>query len=91
MVLYVLLNTLYLFAMPVSALAALPGGRLIDTMAERLFGFAPATCSPSSPIVSIAASVSAMVLAGPRVYYAMARDGLFVPPRRASIRASGRP
>jgi APA family basic amino acid/polyamine antiporter len=29
--------------------------------------------------VSIAASVSAMVLAGPRVYYAMARDGLFVP------------
>src|SRR5262249_27555993 len=31
-------------------------------------------------IVSIAASVSAMVLAGPRVYFAMARDGLFVAP-----------
>jgi APA family basic amino acid/polyamine antiporter len=28
-------------------------------------------------IVSIAASISAMVLAGPRVYLAMARDGLF--------------
>jgi APA family basic amino acid/polyamine antiporter len=28
-------------------------------------------------IVSIAASISAMVLAGPRVYYAMARDGVF--------------
>ena len=27
--------------------------------------------------VSIAASISAMVLAGPRVYYAMARDGVF--------------
>ena len=28
-------------------------------------------------IVSLAASISAMTLAGPRVYYAMARDGLF--------------
>jgi len=30
-------------------------------------------------IVGLAASISAMVLAGPRVYYAMARDGLFLP------------
>jgi APA family basic amino acid/polyamine antiporter len=28
-------------------------------------------------IVSLAASISAMTLAGPRVYFAMARDGLF--------------
>jgi APA family basic amino acid/polyamine antiporter len=78
-VLYVLLNALYVFAMPVSALAALPGGRLMDTMAERLFGFAAGNLLAIFTIVSIAASVSAMVLAGPRVYYAMARDGLFVP------------
>jgi APA family basic amino acid/polyamine antiporter len=77
-VLYVLLNALYVFAMPVSALAALPGGRLMDTMAERLFGFAAGNLLAIFTIVSIAASVSAMVLAGPRVYYAMARDGLFV-------------
>jgi APA family basic amino acid/polyamine antiporter len=78
-VLYVLLNTLYVFAMPVSALAALPGGRLMDTMAERLFGFAAGNLLAIFTIVSIAASVSAMIMAGPRVYYAMARDGLFVP------------
>ena len=77
--LYVLLNALYVFAMPVSALAALPGGRLMDTMAERLFGFAAGNLLAIFTIVSIAASVSAMVMAGPRVYYAMARDGLFVP------------
>ena len=29
-------------------------------------------------IVSIAASISAMTIAGPRVYFAMARDGLFL-------------
>ena len=72
-----------------SALAALPGGRLMDTMAERLFGFAAGNLLAIFTIVSIAASVSAMVLAGPRVYYAMARDGLFV--RTAGARASALP
>jgi APA family basic amino acid/polyamine antiporter len=33
--------------------------------------------------VSIAASVSAMIIAGPRVYFAMARDGVFF--RRAAL------
>jgi APA family basic amino acid/polyamine antiporter len=77
-VLYIALNALYLFAMPVQAVAALPGGRLIDSVAERLFGFVAGDLLAIFTIVSIAASVSAMVLAGPRVYYAMARDGLFV-------------
>jgi len=74
---YLGLNALYLYAMPVGALASVPGGRLIDTVAERLFGFAPADLVAAFTIVSIAASVSAMVIAGPRVYFAMARDGLF--------------
>ena len=30
-------------------------------------------------IFIVAGSISAMVLAGPRVYYAMARDGVFLP------------
>jgi basic amino acid/polyamine antiporter, APA family len=78
-VVYVLLNILYLYAMPIADLAALPGGRLMDTMAERLFGFAAGNLIAVFTIISIAASVSAMVMAGPRVYYAMARDGLFLP------------
>jgi APA family basic amino acid/polyamine antiporter len=77
-VLYVALNALYLYAMPSPELASLPGGRLMDTVAERLFGFAAGNLLAVFTIVSLAASVSAMVLAGPRVYYAMARDGLFV-------------
>ncbi len=80
--LYVLLNALYIYAMPIADLAALPGGRLMDTIAERLFGFAAGDLLALFTIVSIAASISAMVLAGPRVYYAMARDGLFVPAAR---------
>ena len=75
-VLYLGLNALYLYAMPVGELAGVPGGRLIDAVAERLFGFAAADLVAAFTIVSIAASVSAMVIAGPRVYFAMARDGL---------------
>jgi len=82
-ILYVALNALYVFALPAGELAALQSGRLMDTVAERLFGFAAGTLIALFTIVSIAASISAMVLAGPRVYFAMARDGMFV-------RAAGR-
>jgi APA family basic amino acid/polyamine antiporter len=82
-VLYLALNALFLYAMPVSRLASLPGGSLMDTVAEHLFGSGGGDLLALFALISIAASISAMVLAGPRVYYAMARDGLFV-------RAAGR-
>jgi len=77
-VLYLALNALFLYAMPVDQLAALPGGSLMDSVAERLFGAAGGDLLAIFALISIAASVSAMVLAGPRVYFAMARDGVFV-------------
>jgi basic amino acid/polyamine antiporter, APA family len=77
-VVYVALNLLYVFAMPIADLASTSGGALMDTVAERLFGFVAGDLLAAFTIVSIAASVSAMVMAGPRVYFAMARDGLFV-------------
>jgi basic amino acid/polyamine antiporter, APA family len=75
---YLALNCVYLYAMPVGELAKLPDGRLIDIVGERLFGFVAGNIIAVFTIVSIAAGVSAMVLAGPRVYYAMARDGAFL-------------
>src|SRR6185503_3598598 len=79
-IIYVTLNALYVYALPLDQIAALPGGRLMDTVAERLFGFAAGNLIAFFTIVSLAASMSAMVLAGPRVYFAMARDGLFAAP-----------
>jgi len=78
-VVYLALNVLYLYALPIAELAGLPDGRLTDAVAERLFGFAAGNLIAIFTIVGIAASVSAMVLAGPRIYYAMARDGAFLP------------
>ena len=81
-VLYLGLNALFVFALSTPQLATLDG-RLMDTVAERLFGFAAGNLIAIFTIVSLSASISAMVLAGPRVYFAMARDGIFV-------RAAGR-
>ena len=78
-IIYLGLNAVYLFALPAASLAAVKG-TLIDSVAERLFGFTAGNLIAAFTIVSIAASISAMVLAGPRVYFAMARDGLFAAP-----------
>src|SRR5260370_43645 len=53
-IVYVALNVLYLFALPVDQLAALPGGRLMDTVAERLFGFAAGDVIALFPTASLA-------------------------------------
>jgi basic amino acid/polyamine antiporter, APA family len=73
---YLGLNALYLHVLPPSELASLPG-RLLDVVGERLFGVAAGNVIAVFTIVSLCASISAMTLAGPRVYYAMARDGVF--------------
>jgi APA family basic amino acid/polyamine antiporter len=78
---YLGLNALYLYALGPADLAGLLGQKigLTDAVAQRLFGQVAGALLAGFTIVSIAASISAMVLAGPRVYYAMARDGVFPP------------
>jgi basic amino acid/polyamine antiporter, APA family len=73
---YLLLNTLYLYVLPVGELAAVRGS-VLDVIADRLLGSRAGDIMGVVSIVSLLASISAMVFAGPRVYYAMARDGVF--------------
>lgn len=75
---YVVLNVLYVYSMPVTELGQLRGS-VVDVIADRLFGPAAGDLLGIMTIISIAASISAMIFAGPRVYYAMARDGAFLP------------
>jgi APA family basic amino acid/polyamine antiporter len=77
-VIYMALNILFIYAMPIGDLAALKDGRLADVVAEKLFGVAAGDLLGTFAIVSLSASISAMVIAGPRVYYAMARDHVFL-------------
>ena len=74
---YVLLNLVYLFVMPVDQLAKVQGS-VLDVIADRLLGQMAGHVMGIVSIISIAATISAMTFAGPRVYYAMARDGMFL-------------
>jgi basic amino acid/polyamine antiporter, APA family len=73
---YLALNAVYVYVFPLEKLAALRGS-VLDRVADRLLGAAAGDVMGVVAIISLAASISAMVFAGPRVYYAMARDGLF--------------
>ena len=77
-VIYLLLNVLYLYVFPVGSLAAVKGS-ILDVIADRLLGSRAGNVMGVVSIISLAASISAMTIAGPRVYYAMARDGVFLP------------
>jgi APA family basic amino acid/polyamine antiporter len=77
-VVYLLLNALYLYVMPVGELAKVQGS-VLDVVADKVLGSAAGNIMGAVSIVSLLASVSANIFAGPRVYYAMARDGVFLP------------
>jgi basic amino acid/polyamine antiporter, APA family len=73
---YVFLNALYLYVFPVEELAKIQGS-VLDVVAEKLLGGGAGNTMGVVSIISLMASISAMTFAGPRVYYAMARDGVF--------------
>jgi len=74
---YLALNAVYIYALPMSELAG-SEVRVIDAAADRLFGVGAGDALALITVFIVAGSISAMVLAGPRVYFAMARDGLFL-------------
>ncbi len=76
---YLLLNLVYLYALPVTSLAQPPVLPVAEKAAAALWGPASGRLVAALLCLSIAGAVSAMVWAGPRVYWAMARDGVFVP------------
>ncbi len=74
--LYFVLNTLYLYAIPPTTMQnAVNVG---DVAAQALFGTGGNFVTPTL-IIALLGAISAMTIAGPRVYFAMARDRAFVP------------
>ena len=79
MALYVLLNLVFLYAVPTELLsgAATGGGPVIevgDVAARALFGTGWGQVVSTVIAIALVSSVSAMIMAGPRVYAAMAAD-----------------
>ncbi len=75
--LYFVLNLVYFYALPVTILAQAPLLPVAEKASVALFGPRAEGLVAALLCVSIAGAVSAMIWAGPRVYYAMAKDGLF--------------
>ncbi|MEZ4367129.1 MAG: APC family permease [Kofleriaceae bacterium] len=79
MVLYILLNLVFLYALPPEVLAGAPGQPPIhevgDAAARALFGPTAGTLVSTLIALALVSAVSAMVMTGPRVYTAMADDG----------------
>lgn len=75
-VVYLGVNLLYLYVFSTGELAALKGS-VLDVVADRLLGSVAGHVMSLVSIISLMAGISAMTMAGPRVYFAMARDGVF--------------
>jgi APA family basic amino acid/polyamine antiporter len=75
MLLYVGLNVVYLRALPLSEIAATP--RIGETAAVALFGSGAGRLVSAAVLVSTFGCLAATILYSPRIYLAMARDGLF--------------
>jgi APA family basic amino acid/polyamine antiporter len=73
--LYLAVNVVYLYALPIDALRAAP--RAGDAAARALFGPLGGTLVALVVLASVASCLHATILVGPRIAYAMALDGLF--------------
>jgi APA family basic amino acid/polyamine antiporter len=74
-VIYILLNLVYYHVLPLLTVAHSP--RVAAEAGTRLFGRSGAHWVSLAILVAMFGCLNGMILAGARVYYAMARDGLF--------------
>jgi APA family basic amino acid/polyamine antiporter len=81
--LYVLANVGYLVTLPLASIQQAPDDRVGTAALSAIFGAPGAAIMAGAIVVSTFGCNNGLVLAGARVYYAMARDGLF-------FRATGR-
>jgi APA family basic amino acid/polyamine antiporter len=75
MCLYLLLNVVYIYALPVKEMSG-----VLDVgtkSASSLFGEDISKYFSGAIAIGLLSVLSAMIMAGPRVYYAMSRDGVF--------------
>jgi APA family basic amino acid/polyamine antiporter len=78
--LYLAVNLGYLRALPLTAIAHAPSDRVASAMVAALLGPGAAVLVAVGILVSTFGCANGLVLAGARVSYAMAQDGLFFRP-----------
>src|SRR5438046_1493622 len=75
--LYCLANLAYLFTLPLVQIQTVPDGRVASAALNAIFGPVGAAIMAVAIIISTFGCNNGLILAGARVSYAMAKDGLF--------------
>src|SRR3954466_3098591 len=75
--LYLLANVAYLMVLPLAGIQHAPDDRVGTAAMEVMFGAAGAGIMAVAIMISTFGCCNGLILAGARVYYAMAQDGLF--------------
>ncbi|HYM00472.1 MAG TPA: amino acid permease [Blastocatellia bacterium] len=75
--LYLLANVAYLVTLPLESIQKAPSDRVASATAEMIFPGHGALIMAIAILVSTFGCNNGLILAGARIYYAMARDGLF--------------
>jgi len=74
---YLLANLAYVLTLPLAGIQTAPQNRVATAMMGAIFGGRGAALMACAIIISTFGCNNGLILAGGRVYYAMARDGLF--------------
>lgn len=74
---YILTSTVFFYLVPLDSVTS--GETFAAQAGEVLFGRAGAQVFSVIVIVAVVGSLAALIMSAPRVYFAMARDGLFIP------------
>lgn len=77
-VIYVLANVMYLAVVPLQEIATAPSDRVAVVASEYIFGGIGTYIIAIMIMVSTFACNNGLIMAGARVYYTMAKDGLFL-------------
>ncbi len=76
-VIYLLANVVYLNVLPLEAIKTAPQDRVGTAVVQSFLGLGAEKWMAAAIMISTFGCVNGLVLAGARVYYAMANDGLF--------------
>ncbi|MBA3714993.1 MAG: amino acid permease [Pyrinomonadaceae bacterium] len=76
-VLYLLANVVYVTTLPLATIQNVPQNRVATATMQAIFGAPGTILMAVAIIISTFGCNNGLILAGARVYYAMARDGLF--------------
>ncbi len=77
--LYLAANWVYLSVLPLDAIQHAPSDRVGTAVAQAILGAGAEKLMAAFIVISTFGCANGLILAGARVYYAMARDGLFFP------------